>query len=389
MAPALSSSRLSRVASAELAGPPGRRALRPDYYDPAAGAGEAATDDRADHAPGGVLWRRAEHQQIGSGGSVDEDALGHALSNFRGQVVPRAGAERGSQRRGEVVAGVLLAHFPVLRIDRRRVERAVLSAPNEDDPDLAVPTVGLIGGPAHGRGRAGGPADPHDDCRLASRVVHVGAGVLSHGTHRSALLLASLSSVLASEVGPVGPKVGTARDLSPGLTRARSGTGMRGRCGPRRLADLMAAGAPASRGSLVAERSADPVTDGDGALDMAYRIDDGAAQLVGRRLSGDRYDAVGHCDGEVRRPCRQDAGNHSLHNLVTDIFIRAAEHGQHIDPADDSHQFASLVHHREPLDPPVIHEPGGHFNWRIRADGEGGPGHQNGKRKSPGQSMII
>jgi hypothetical protein len=46
---------------------------------------------------------------------------------------------------------------------------------------------------------------------------------------------ASPSSVLASGVGTVGPKVGTARDLSPGLTRAREPFG--GRVAEGRPAD--------------------------------------------------------------------------------------------------------------------------------------------------------
>jgi fucose 4-O-acetylase-like acetyltransferase len=131
-----------------------------------------------------------------------------------------------------------------------------------------------------------------------------------------------------------------------------------------------------TRESLVSARTAEPVTDGDDALDMPYRIDDGTAQLVGLRLTGDRDDAVADSHLDVIRPRQHDAGKHAMHNLVADISIRAAEYGQHIDPADDPQQPTGFVHHRQPLDPPVIHEAGGLLNGRIRADGDGGPGHQ-------------
>src|SRR5258708_3158917 len=103
---------------------------------------------------------------------------------------------------------------------------------------------------------------------------------------------------------------------------------------------------------------AQPVPDADDALGVLHAPDQvqrGPPQFD-NAFDGDHSGPNGH--PEVRRVETEFGTDDDLRDLVPDVLIRPFEDRKHIGPGHDADQLAVVVDDWQPLDQPVLHEPG-------------------------------
>lgn len=100
------------------------------------------------------------------------------------------------------------------------------------------------------------------------------------------------------------------------------------------------------------------VLDGHHAVETPDCLDDPLAQPIGFRPACHGDDAVVHPDLELPRIRQEALQDHLPGDLAADLLIGAAEDAQDVGPGHDSEQVVSVIHHDQPLDSPLVHEPG-------------------------------
>jgi hypothetical protein len=120
-------------------------------------------------------------------------------------------------------------------------------------------------------------------------------------------------------------------------------------------------------------------------------VDDVVPGAGGFRRALDGDDAVVDDDGELGRVAEVRAEDQVLDDLAADVRVRPAVDAEHVRTGHDADQPAVVVGDREPLDPPVEHQPGGVGDGLAGADGHGRLGHQVGcgHRGRPGQLAVV